>query len=249
MLDQEKVGRYIAEKRRQLGMTQKQVAEQLGITDKAVSKWETGKSMPDHAIIDDVCKVLQIGGINALLAGEDIPEDTYFDKAEENMKVLMKEQNFQRKNKKYVFASLILGVVMLLLGSWAVYLEAKGLAWLTGFIDIPSFLLIIGSVLVILVVSGAIMDFFQAFVICFGKSETTEAQVTKSERAVRLVLIFNILVGAFLFVGRLVMIRFLTLETEQLFATISLILLTPWYSLLLDILLIPFYYRLRQRKE
>ena len=54
MLNQEKTGKYIAEKRKQMGMTQKQLAEQVGITDKAVSKWERGKSIPDSMVMEEI---------------------------------------------------------------------------------------------------------------------------------------------------------------------------------------------------
>ncbi|MBR5448530.1 MAG: helix-turn-helix domain-containing protein [Clostridia bacterium] len=68
-MDQIKIGRFIAECRKKAGMTQMQLAEKLGVTDRAVSKWETGKSLPDAAIMLDLCAMLHIT-VNDLLTGE-----------------------------------------------------------------------------------------------------------------------------------------------------------------------------------
>ena len=60
MMNQKQIGRYIAEKRRIKNLTQAQLAEQLGISDKTVSKWECGRSMPDYALIQSLCETLDI---------------------------------------------------------------------------------------------------------------------------------------------------------------------------------------------
>ena len=75
-MDQIKIGKFIAQCRKDRGMTQMQLAEKLGITDRAVSKWETGKSMPDVAIITDLCRELGIS-LNDLLSGEVISSEQY----------------------------------------------------------------------------------------------------------------------------------------------------------------------------
>ena len=108
MLDQEKTGKYIAEKRKQLGMTQKQLAEQVGITDKAVSKWERGKSIPDSAVMEELCGVLHIS-MNEFFSGEDIREEDYSDKAEENIRVLIEQSDVQRKRSRIVIIGLAAG--------------------------------------------------------------------------------------------------------------------------------------------
>ena len=67
-MDQVKIGKFIAECRKQNNLTQMQLAEKLGITDRAVSKWERGKSLPDAAIMLDLCALLNIT-VNDLLSG------------------------------------------------------------------------------------------------------------------------------------------------------------------------------------
>lgn len=69
MMNQKQIGRYIAEKRRIKNLTQAQLAEQLGISDKTVSKWECGRSMPDYALIQSLCETLDIS-VSELIEGK-----------------------------------------------------------------------------------------------------------------------------------------------------------------------------------
>ena len=83
-MDQIKVGKFIAACRKEQGMTQANLAEKLGISDRAVSKWETGKSMPDSGIMLELCELLKIN-VNELLSGERIMAESYDKRAEENL--------------------------------------------------------------------------------------------------------------------------------------------------------------------
>ena len=78
-MDQVKIGKFIAECRKKQNLTQMQLAEKFNITDRAVSKWETGKTLPDSAIMLDLCEVLGIT-VNDLLNGEVISSDEYAQK-------------------------------------------------------------------------------------------------------------------------------------------------------------------------
>ena len=69
-MNQKQIGRYIAEKRRIKNLTQAQLAEQLGISDKTVSKWECGRSMPDYALIQSLCETLDIS-VSELIEGKE----------------------------------------------------------------------------------------------------------------------------------------------------------------------------------
>ena len=79
-MDQKKIGGFIAARRKETGLTQSQLAEMLGITDKAVSKWETGKSRPDLSLFCPLCDLLHIT-LNELLAGEFIPDENLKEKS------------------------------------------------------------------------------------------------------------------------------------------------------------------------
>ncbi len=73
-MEQQKIGKLILAKRKEKGITQQQLADMLGVTNKAVSKWENGKSMPDIGIIPELCKVLGIS-ISTLFNGEEIENE------------------------------------------------------------------------------------------------------------------------------------------------------------------------------
>lgn len=83
-MDQIKIGKFIAETRKKKNMTQLQLAEKLGITDRAVSKWENGKTMPDSAIMLELCDALHIS-VNDLLNGEVVSPEDYNRKLEEQL--------------------------------------------------------------------------------------------------------------------------------------------------------------------
>ena len=86
-MNQEKTGKFIAACRRENGYTQATLAEKLGITDRAISKWETGKSLPDASIMLELCELLKIN-VNELLMGEHVAMENYKEIAEQNLKEL-----------------------------------------------------------------------------------------------------------------------------------------------------------------
>ena len=89
-----KYGRIISNLRKKQGLTQSQLAEILYITDRAVSKWERGKSMPDSSIMLDLCKALKIS-VNDLLCGEVTLVENYNEKLEQNLLEIVKERKQQ----------------------------------------------------------------------------------------------------------------------------------------------------------
>ena len=90
-MDQQKIGDFIAANRKSRGMTQAELAEQLGVTNKAVSKWETGKCLPDAELFQPLCALLGIT-VNELLTGEAIPPEQAAEKAEDTIVSLAKQQ-------------------------------------------------------------------------------------------------------------------------------------------------------------
>ena len=102
-----RISRFIAERRKALGLTQRQLAEQLSVSDKAISKWETGRGLPEVSLMLPLCAVLGIT-VNDLLSGEYVSERDYQKKAEENMMELMREN---AENKLRMAQSLTCGAV------------------------------------------------------------------------------------------------------------------------------------------
>lgn len=105
-MEQVKIGKFIASKRKEQGLTQLQLAEKLGITDRAVSKWETGKSLPDASLMPELCKLLKIT-INDLLCGEVVSVENYNEKAEKALLEMVKKEEMQ--NKKLMLYENVIG--------------------------------------------------------------------------------------------------------------------------------------------
>lgn len=105
-MNQVKIGKFIASKRKEQGLTQLQLAEKLCITDRAVSKWETGKSLPDTSLMPELCKFLKIT-INDLLCGEVVSVENYNEKAEKALLEMVKKEEMQ--NKKLMMYENVIG--------------------------------------------------------------------------------------------------------------------------------------------
>ena len=103
-MDQKRIGAFIARCRKEKNLTQMQLAELLGITNQAVSKWENGRGMPDMSLLQPLCDVLGIS-LNELFSGEHISAEEYKGKAEENISRLFKEKQIAGyKPVKYLFS-------------------------------------------------------------------------------------------------------------------------------------------------
>ena len=106
-MDQAKTGQFIAARRRELGLTQRQLAEKLSISDKTVSKWECGGGLPEVGLMLPLCGELGIS-VNELLAGRRVEEREYKEQAEANMMDLVRQN---QENKKRMALSVICGSV------------------------------------------------------------------------------------------------------------------------------------------
>ncbi|MGN0651030.1 MAG: helix-turn-helix domain-containing protein [Oscillospiraceae bacterium] len=109
-MDQIKIGRFIAQERKQKSYTQRELAEKLGISDKTVSKWERGNGFPEVSLLLPLCSELDIT-VNELLTGERLQEAEYKKNAEENMVNLVKEA--QESKKKIIMSAMIALLVLI----------------------------------------------------------------------------------------------------------------------------------------
>ena len=107
-MDQIKIGKFIAECRKKNNLTQMQLAEKLNITDRAISKWENGKAMPDSSIMLDLCSELKIS-VNELLSGEVIKMDNYNEKLEKNLIDIVKQK--EDADKRLLFTETVIGII------------------------------------------------------------------------------------------------------------------------------------------
>ena len=125
-MDQGKTGQFIAENRKAQNLTQKQLADTLGISDKTVSKWECGKGLPEVSLMLPLCSTLRIT-VNDLLSGEKVSETYYQKKAEENMMDLMRENE---ENRKKMALSVICGSITII--------AVCALVALAAYVDLPA---------------------------------------------------------------------------------------------------------------
>ena len=110
-MDQVKIGKFIAACRKKVGLTQLQLAEKLGITDKAVSKWENGKALPDASCMLALCEILEIT-VNDLLSGEVVAMENYQKQTEEMLIAMVKEK--EERDKMLLKAEIIAGIASLI---------------------------------------------------------------------------------------------------------------------------------------
>ena len=126
-MNQIKIGRFIAACRKKANLTQMQLAEKLGITDKAVSKWERGVAMPDTSIMLELCEILCIS-VNELLSGEIINMENNNQKNEQLLLDMAKE--LEKKNKTIwtsMWAIMIVSIIAMFAGIFAVaFLTPEG---------------------------------------------------------------------------------------------------------------------------
>lgn len=121
-MDLVKIGKYIAGKRKALGVTQKQLAEKLNMSDKSVSKWERGICLPDVSVYMELCEILGIS-INEFLAGEDIDAENVEKKSEDNIIQVTKDSKKKQKNLKSILAVVTTFAVIMVLVLGAVFVH------------------------------------------------------------------------------------------------------------------------------
>jgi transcriptional regulator with XRE-family HTH domain len=166
LMDQIKVGKFIAACRKKQGLTQLQLAEKMNITDRAVSKWETGKTMPDSAIMLELCDVLGIT-VNDLLNGEHISSENYAKKMEEQLlEMVEQKQASDKRLMKLSYFLMIIGGLAWCLGSWVNIYTNYSWTWY-WIVEAAFFVMFTLCILV-----GAKLD-QQAGYYCCCKCETT----------------------------------------------------------------------------
>ncbi len=143
-MNQVKIGKFIAEQRKSKSLTQRELADSLLISDKTVSKWETGKGLPEVSLMIPLCEILSIS-VNELLSGERIHDSKYKEKAEMILVDLMKEKEESKKN---ILLSLISCFICILGGCTIIALA--------GSFEMQTWLRILLIVIAIIIMAGGI---------------------------------------------------------------------------------------------
>lgn len=213
-MNQDNVGEFIQTIRKDKGLTQKQLAEKVGVTDKAISKWETGKGLPEISLLMPLCEALGVN-VNELLSGEKISPSEYTMKAEENIMNLLEENQM---NKKSGTVQTIVGVLLAVVGLVFIFAGfAQSFTTIFWFIDIPSILM---------------LAIFCASIVLLSKAKTKKDIVNVLQKSSIPVGVFITLVGGVFLLGSLS-------NPETIGPNLAVCMLSMLYAILLYIVLIP----------
>lgn len=188
-MDQIKIGKFISDMRKQQGLTQKQLAEQLNVTDKTISKWETGYRLPDASILPELSFVLKVD-INELLAGEKFPSqefshEEYAKKSESNIVGLVSELNEIDKRSRSKGIGTIAGISLTGLALLLLFASSLREGKIIDIIDLPTLVYLLGLKFAILSVSGWFHDYMNAWKACLPGKRLSEKEMELAMQAVR----------------------------------------------------------------
>ena len=221
-MDQIKIGKFIAKKRKEKKLTQTQLAEQLNITDRAISKWENGKAMPDSSIMLELSNLLGIS-VNELLEGEKVQQEEYRKVAEENLiKMKQNEENIQKKARilQTIFTTLCLVLSLLTIGIFIVHM---GMNYVMPDTYDGALFESLGPLCIILtflfIATSAILSFQDNYIISMKKEEKGEEKINVRMR--NLEEVFKGLCMAFSILIILLLLLYIVFSEEILFAAIG----------------------------
>lgn len=238
-MNQEKIGKFIALMRKEQNLTQRQLAEMLGITDKSISKWETGRCMPDNTLLLELCSILKIS-VNELLAGERISQENYDGYAEKNMLNLMEEHEQHKKTSKWTLIGIIIGGVILLVMLFLVVALSVGIYNLSWFVDFQSLFFVVGMTICVLLTTGMLKDFIYGFRICYGSNKIVDKEgVVRSYAAMKLVMVSSILAGIFAAIISIVAMLGNLADYMRLGHMLITVLMSILYSVIINLLFLP----------
>lgn len=250
-MDQEKIGKFIADIRKEKGLTQRELAETMGVSDKTISKWECGNGMPEMSMLMPLCQVLEIN-VNELLSGERLSEGSYSRKAEENiMHLIQEKEECKKQNKGNVIGAtltIVLPVFVVILAiTWALFLSRGVDGIKEGFNDLSSAMdvLLTMSVVTVLMMSVTRLwiPFFRSFGVMFGHRDYTFSEIRESVIALHLMGNVWVVTGILIMFIELFMILFYFswrgdfIETWGIQFAISILSLV--YGLLGKLILLP----------
>lgn len=250
-MDQIKIGKFIAEARKEQNLTQLDLAEKLGISNKTISKWECGNGMPDYAVMEGLCEILKIN-VNELLSGERLPSQEYTKKAEENIMNLIQEssENYKREKREMLFA--ILGIAVLLLFVILTIVMTGGVSAIGNFIDMPTVIYMTGISVMIIVVAGMLKDFVKAFPLSLKKDIAEDKQqIQRAMLAVKTAIFGVNMSGIVMFMIGLVTLFKVWSDMEAsldvFLINIAVAMISIVYAFVLTLILIPIYMRLKAK--
>ncbi|MEY8376745.1 helix-turn-helix transcriptional regulator [Lachnospiraceae bacterium 56-18] len=166
-MDQIKIGKFIASMRKKQGLSQKQLAERIDVTDKTISKWETGNRMPDASILLKLSSELQIN-VNELLTGEkflseEIPSEEYMARSESNIVNLIGELDENNKKNKGRQIGTVIGILCIALAFAGLIVSSLPVGRIIDIFDMPTMFYLFGSKFLIISFSNRFHDYINAW--------------------------------------------------------------------------------------
>ena len=186
-MDQTKIGKFISVMRKKQGVTQKQLAEQLNVTDKTISKWETGYRLPDASILSKLSSVLKVD-INELLAGEkfssqEFSHEEYAKQSERNIVGLVSELNEIDKRSRSRSIGTIAGISLTGLALLFLFADSLRVGKVIDIIDLPTLIYLLGLKFAILAISGWFHDYLNAWKMCLPGKCLSEKEMELAKQA------------------------------------------------------------------
>lgn len=247
MINQIKIGQFIAESRKNRNLTQKQLAEEIGVTDKTISKWETGNRLPDAALLMDLCSVLQVD-VNELLRGERVSPENYRQDAKDNLVDLVGEINVIKQEKKGRYVGTILGILSVVWAIAMVMAMSLGTAGLPYFIDLTTLCFLIGIICLILTATGSFHDFVGAWKVCILHRRISEREIKAAVQAVSFACLVTLIVGVIISATGIVSVVGHMGETESLGPGLAQTVLSVLYTALLELIHVAVLFKLKKEE-
>lgn len=188
-MDQMKIGKFIASMRKKQGLSQKQLAERIDVTDKTISKWETGNRLPDASILLRLSQELQID-VNELLAGEafsseEFSAEEYVQKSESNLVELVDRLNENEKKRKGRGIGTAAGILCIAFAFAGVLESSLPMGKISDIFDLPTLCYLSGLKFLILAISGRFHDYLNAWRTCLPKTKLSGKEMDASIQAVK----------------------------------------------------------------
>ncbi len=233
-MDQEKTGKFIARLRKEQNLTQKELADRLGISDKTISKWETGNGMPDVSMLQPLCEVLTVN-LNELLSGERLSAESYHGKAEENMMNLAKDVQEGRKDRRRanLFQTLA-GIVLLLVILEFTLLCASGAGGIAAFLDWPTMIILVGFTLGLEILGGRLKSSWKAIRAACQKGDSlTEEEHSEAVESLKYSITAVVISAGFAIVIGMVGLLNTMEDLRTLGPSLAVVLIAVLYAMIL----------------
>ena len=243
-MDQTKTGKFISELRKEKEMTQTELAGIIGVSEKTVSKWETGRGMPEISTLPVLCETLGIS-VNEMLTGERVPAESYTEQAEENMVTLLKDSKSYNKDRSVLAVAVpiiaVIALTLLILFTWGQRQPMR-------FVDLPSFLFIAIVTTIFLIAAGSYGDLWRSFRFAAGFREPTEEKLENALTAVKLAGNSLLVSSAFLSVISVVICLLDdNIPYDDIFIALAIAILPLFYGLGAYLLSLPIKARLERK--